>query len=223
MSNYSLFDVIGPNMIGPSSSHTAGAARIGMIAHKIVKGDVKKVVFYLHGSFRETYKGHGTDKALVGGILGFSPEDERIKTSFEIAKDKGIEFEFVKMDLGEGYHSNTVKLEIEKSNGEKAEVIGSSIGGGNVKIVGINGLKLEFTGQYPTIIVRQRDLPGAAAHITTCIAKNKVNIAFMSIYRNEKGKVAFTIVESDDKIDPKVIDDIKSNETLIEDAFVVEV
>lgn len=222
MSDYSIFDVVGPNMIGPSSSHTAGACRIGMIAHKLAKDEINEVIFYLHGSFKETYKGHGTDKALVGGILGFMPDDKRIRTSFEIAKEKAIKFDFEKVDLGSQYHSNTVKIVLKTVKNKEISIVGSSIGGGNVKIVEINGLKVEFSGFYPTIIVKQRDLPGAAAHITNSIADNKINIAFMSIFRNEKGKIAFTVVEADDKIPTKVIDDIKSNKELIEDCFIVE-
>lgn len=223
MKNYSIFDVVGPRMIGPSSSHTAGAARIAIAASKIAKGSIKEVKFYLHGSFAQTYKGHGTDKALVGGILGFSTEDERIRNSFEIADQKGIKYEFIPTDLGDEFHPNTVKMIITKEDDSKVEIIGESIGGGNIKIVGINGLDIEFTGEYYTLIVKQWDMPGAAAHITNCVAQNDVNIAFMRIYREEKGNNAFTIIEADEPICQKAIDDIKSNTQLIQDAFVVSI
>lgn len=222
MKDYSVFDIVGPNMIGPSSSHTAGAARLGRMASKIAGDNVKKVRFLLHGSFAETYKGHGTDKALVGGILGFSPEDDRIRNSFAIAEDQGVHFEFIPIDLGDDKHPNTVKIVMNTEDGKTVEVMGASIGGGNIKVTEINGLSLEFTGAYPTLIVKQWDAPGAAAHITNCVAKHNINIAFMSIYRQQKGNEAFTIIEADDKIDVHVIEDIKSNEKLIQDAFIIE-
>lgn len=221
MKNYSIFDIVGPNMIGPSSSHTAGAARIGIAARKIAQNDVDSVVFYLHGSFAQTYKGHGTDRALVGGILGFGPEDERIRKSFDIAKENGINFEFIKKNLGQDFHPNTVKIEIKKSTGEILSVTGSSIGGGNMKIVDINGFNVEFTGEYHTLMVKQWDKPGAAAHITNCLAKHEINIAFMNIYREEKGNNAFTIIKADDTINEKVVEDIKSNQNLIQEAIIV--
>lgn len=222
MKNYSVFDIVGPNMIGPSSSHTAGAARIGKLASKIAGGEIVDVKFLLHGSFASTYRGHGTDKALVGGILGFSPEDERIKTSFELAKEKGISFEFIATDLGDTAHPNTAKVVMTLKSGEVVEVVGASIGGGNVKINEINGLQLEFTGQYVTLIVEQNDLPGAAAHITKCLAETNVNIAFMRIYRHGKGEIANTIIEADEDINLEVVEMIKSNKALIRNAFVIK-
>ena len=221
MKNYSVFDIVGPNMIGPSSSHTAGAARLGRMAAKIAGDNIKSVKFLLHGSFAQTYKGHGTDKALVGGILGYAPDDDRIKTSFEIAKEKGVDFEFIPTDLGDDKHPNTVKLMITTEKG-LVEVMGASIGGGNIKITEINGLKIEFTGAYPTLIVKQFDIPGAAAYITSSVAKHNINIAFMSIYRQEKGNEAFTIIEADDIIPKNVVDDIRENNKYIQDAFIIE-
>ena len=129
--DYSVFDIVGPNMIGPSSSHTAGAARLGKSASKIAGKPVKEVNFLLHGSFAETYKGHGTDKALVGGILGFDPDDARIKYSFELAKEQGVKFEFIKTNLGENVHPNTVKMEMILEDGSKSTVMGASIGHNN--------------------------------------------------------------------------------------------
>ncbi|OPJ55571.1 L-serine ammonia-lyase, iron-sulfur-dependent subunit beta [Alkalithermobacter paradoxus] len=222
MKNYSIFDIVGPNMIGPSSSHTAGAARLGRVGYKIAGEKITNVKFYLHGSFAQTYKGHGTDKALVGGILGFAPDDERIRNSFQIAKESGLDFEFITVDLGDDYHPNTAKIEITTESGKKLEIVGASIGGGNIKVTQMNGLKLEFTGAYPTLIVKQRDLPGAATHITSCLSKNNINIAFMSIYRQEKGNEAFTIIEADDDIHENIVKDILSNEDLIKDAFIIK-
>ena len=147
MKNYSAFDILGPIMIGPSSSHTAGAARLGKIASTIAAGDIVEVRFLLHGSFAKTYKGHGTDKALVAGILGFDPWDEEIKESFEIARARNIKFSFEEVVM-EGAHPNTVKFIIKKVDNSISTITGSSIGGGNVIVTEINGMDIEFTGEY---------------------------------------------------------------------------
>lgn len=209
MSELSMFDVLGPNMIGPSSSHTAGACRIGKVGNKMAKGDITKVRFYLHGSFAQTYRGHGTDRALVGGILGFDPDDERIVNSFSIAKKAGVEFDFKKTDLGD-VHSNTVKIEITKSSGDVVEVVGSSIGGGNILITMINGLELEFTGEYFTLVVPHFDRLGVVTKVTATLAKHQINIAFMKVYRHNRGKEAFMIIESDDVVDKETMEEIKT-------------
>ena len=135
MREYSVFDILGPIMIGPSSSHTAGAARLGKEARNIVGDDFKAIKFYLHGSFAETYKGHGTDRALVAGALGMEPDDERLRDALNIAKEKGIDIEFIPTDLGEDKHPNTVKMIFTKNDGSEVEVLGSSIGGGNIQIL----------------------------------------------------------------------------------------
>lgn len=206
MKEFSVFDILGPVMIGPSSSHTAGAVRLGKIAGIIAEDNKpRKVVFLLHGSFSETYRGHGTDKALVAGILGMEPWDVRIKTSFEIAENMGIEFEFKKADLGD-VHPNTVKFLITKSNGEVVKIMGSSTGGGNIKIIEINDNAVEFTGNYPTLIVSHKDVPGMISKITTMIYENNINIAFLKVYRNSRGLSAKMIIETDSIIDKKIID-----------------
>ncbi|WP_432663840.1 L-serine ammonia-lyase, iron-sulfur-dependent subunit beta [Wukongibacter baidiensis] len=220
MKNYSAFEIIGPKMIGPSSSHTAGAARLGKIAGKLADYDVKKVQFLLHGSFAKTYRGHGTDRALMAGILGMKESDEELKESLSIAEEKGIDYEFTEADLGE-VHPNTVKFIIEKSNGEEISLMGSSIGGGNIKVVEINGLKLEFTGQYPTIITRHEDHPGIISKITKILAYYKINIAFMSVYRQDKGEDAFMVIESDNKLEPKLIEYIKNSVEDIKNIFLI--
>lgn len=135
MREYSVFDILGPIMIGPSSSHTAGAARLGKEARQIVGENFKAIKFYLHGSFAETYKGHGTDRALVAGALGMEPDDDRLKDALNIAKSKGIDIEFIPADLGEDKHPNTVKMVFTKEDGTEQEIIGSSIGGGNVQML----------------------------------------------------------------------------------------
>ena len=169
MKNYSAFDILGPIMIGPSSSHTAGAARLGKIAATIAAGEIVEVKFLLNGSFAKTYKGHGTDKALVAGILGFDPWDEEIKESFAIAKSRNLKFYFEEVVM-EGAHPNTVKFLIKKRDNSISTITGSSIGGGNVIVTEINGMEIEFTGEYPTLIINHRDRPGMISKVSTIIS-----------------------------------------------------
>ena len=177
MSSMGVFDILGPIMIGPSSSHTAGAARLGKVAGTIAGNEVIDVTFLLHGSFGKTYKGHGTDRALVAGIMGMEPSDERLRDSLEIAKEKGLKITFKDVDLGD-YHPNTVKFVMKLKNGNVCEVIGSSIGGGNIEIVEINGSAVKFTGAYSTIITSHKDIPGTVAKVTNLLYDSNVNIAF---------------------------------------------
>lgn len=209
MANIGIFDVLGPIMIGPSSSHTAGAARLGKIAGTIVNKPIKEVSFLLHGSFRETYKGHGTDRALVAGILGFLPNDPNLKDSISIANEKGIIIRFLPADLGQ-VHPNTVKFLIKDIDDIEWEVLGSSIGGGLVEIHEINGKKVKITGEYPTIITCHDDVPGTVSKISTLFYENKINIAFMSLSRNQKGKDATMTLEVDTNISDEIINEIKS-------------
>lgn len=204
MKDFSLFDIIGPSMIGPSSSHTAGATRLGKVAYRIACKEIQSVEFLLHGSFAKTYKGHGTDKALLGGILGFNPDDERIRDSFRLAKENNITFSFKEADLGE-VHPNTVKIIVTKPNNEKVELLGSSTGGGNIIVCQINGLDLEFTGVYTTLIISHKDKPGVVAKVTTILAENNINIAYMRVYRYGRGENAFMIIETDDSIEKVVM------------------
>ena len=214
MKEYSVFDILGPIMIGPSSSHTAGAVRLGKIARAIAEeSKLKKVVFLLHGSFSETYKGHGTDKALIAGILGMEPWDDRIRDSFKIAKEQGIEFEFKGADLGD-VHPNTVKFLITKADGETVSVMGSSIGGGNINIIEINGSSVDFRGNYPTLIVSHKDVPGMISKITTMIYENNINIAFLKVYRNSRGLSAKMIIETDTVVSKEIIDKIQEVENI---------
>lgn len=209
MANIGIFDVLGPIMIGPSSSHTAGAARLGKIAGTIVNKPIKEVSFLLHGSFKETYKGHGTDRALVAGILGFLPDDPNLKDSISIANEKGIIIRFLPADLGQ-VHPNTVKFLIKDIDDIEWEVLGSSIGGGLVEILEINGKKVKITGEYPTIITCHDDIPGTVSKISTLFYENKINIAFMSLGRNQKGKDATMTLEVDTTISDEIINEVKS-------------
>lgn len=209
MKKFSMFDILGPIMIGPSSSHTAGAARLAKIAKIVAGGEISKVQFFLHGSFSKTYKGHGTDRALVAGILGMDPWDDRLRESLNIAKEQGLEIEFIEADLGE-VHPNTVKFKIIKKDEEIVEVVGSSIGGGNIEIIEIDGDKIQFTGEYPTLIVRQRDIPGVISHVTTLMYEENINIAFMKVYRSSRGKEATMFFETDSVVPEDVVEKIKN-------------
>lgn len=210
MREYSCFDILGPIMIGPSSSHTAGAARLAKIAAIIAGEDkFKKVEFYLHGSFAKTYRGHGTDKALVAGVLGLNPWDERLKNSFDIAKENNMEFRFIETDLGDE-HPNTVKIIFTKDNGINVEVMGSSVGGGNIKITEIDGQKIEFTGNYPTLIIKHKDVPGMISKVSTIIYEAEINIAFLKVYRKNRGYKASMIFETDSVIPEDIATKIKA-------------
>ncbi|MHA1340682.1 MAG: L-serine ammonia-lyase, iron-sulfur-dependent subunit beta [Promethearchaeota archaeon] len=202
----SLFDVVGHIMIGPSSSHTAGACQIAYIARLILIGEdrkdkkIKKAIIKLHGSFAETYKGHGTDKALLGGLLGCKPDDERLRESFNIVKEIGLEFKIEKVDLGADYHPNSVLLELYDENNTKLEIIGSSIGGGNIIIKEINGMEAGFAADKPTLILINEDKPGVIAKITKIIADFNYNINHMKITQNIPKKMALTWIELSKKI-----------------------
>lgn len=211
MGNIGVFDVIGPIMIGPSSSHTAGAARLGKIARTIVNKPIKSVTFLLHGSFKETYKGHGTDRALVAGILGMEPEDARLRTSLDIAKEEGLKVEFQPADLGQ-VHPNTVKCLITDCDDMCWEVLGSSIGGGMVAIQEINGNKVKISGEHPTVITCHDDIPGTVSKISTLIYENNINIAHMTLGRSQKGKDATMTMEVDTRLSDEIIEKIKKVE-----------
>lgn len=211
MAGISLFEVIGPNMVGPSSSHTAGAVSMALLASKLLKEPVKQVAFTLYGSFAQTYRGHGTDRALLGGMMGFETDDLRIRDAFSIAEKRNIAYSFQTAENKE-LHPNTADMDIVGESGKKLFVRGISIGGGKVKIVRLNQIDVDFTGEYSTLIVSQVDKQGIVAHITKCLNDYNVNIAFMRLFREDKGAAAFTIVETDDKILPEIVEEIEKNE-----------
>lgn len=203
----SIFDILGPIMIGPSSSHTAGAVRIGRVARMIADGCIKKAVFYLHGSFANTYKGHGTDKALMAGILGMETDDERIKESLTLAEEMGICVEFIETDLGD-VHPNTVKIVIVKTVGTEISVLGASIGGGEILITKINDDEVEYNGKYPLLIVKHKDIHGMISNITGVVADCGINIATLKVGRQAKGEVAATFIETDTIVPEKAVEKI---------------
>lgn len=211
----SIFEVVGPIMIGPSSSHTAGAAKLARIARNIVNEPFKKVMFGLHGSFAMTYKGHGTDRALVAGVLGLYEDDEALADSFELAKQQGLEYEFEQINL-ENVHENTVKITFSLEDGSSYYVIGSSIGGGQILITDINGFRTEFTAQYSTIVINHYDKKGIISDVSAILANNFINIATMRLSRNARGEEAFCIIETDDVIPHHVKESMEELENIIQ-------
>ena len=196
MKSVGVFDILGPIMVGPSSSHTAGAARLGKVARAVAGADIEEVTFYLHGSFAKTYKGHGTDL--------------RLRDSLEIARELGLKIGFKEADLGD-VHPNTVEFIIKGKEGNY-ELIGSSIGGGSIEVTSVNGNAVNFTGAYPTVIVSNRDVPGVLSKVASILYDNDINIAFMKVFRNQKGKNATMVFEVDHEITAEIIGNIKAIE-----------
>ena len=205
MGKSSAFDLLGPIMVGPSSSHTAGAVRLGKMARTILGGMPERAQVILHGSFAQTGKGHGTHEALVAGLLGFNPDDERIPEALAVAQGLGLKVEFQAADLGD-VHPNTVKFILTDEQGENVEVVGSSIGGGRIRIEQVNGFPVEITGDYPVLIVLHQDLPGVVAQVTSLLATAQVNIAQMRVAREKKGARALMVVETDQRVAPAAVE-----------------
>jgi L-serine dehydratase len=214
-----VFDIIGPIMIGPSSSHTAGAVRIGAIARQLLSAEPVNVSISFYGSFAKTYKGHGTDKAIIGGLLGMSTDDEALRNSLDIAAAKGMNFKFNIME-NKSEHPNAAFVEAEGKSGEKVSILGFSVGGGNVVIKKLNGTDVEFTAQFNTLIVPHYDLPGTIAVITTIFAKEDINIAFMKVYRSKCRGESIMIIETDQKISEGLRNEI-SKLSAVKDAKIV--
>lgn len=194
-----LFDIIGPVMVGPSSSHTAGAVKIGYVSQKLLSEPLVQAEILLHGSFLATGKGHGTQFALVAGLLGMREDDSRIPQSLEIAKENKINIIFGKTNL-KGYHPNSVLIKLIGMNGRKLEIIGESIGGSVINIANIDGLSANFSGDNPTLIVHNKDQPGHVAEVTSMLSHKSVNIASMKLYRASRGGNAVMILELDQEI-----------------------
>ena len=221
MSFISVFDVLGPNMIGPSSSHTAGAAVIAYLAHKMIAPPLKKVDFTLYGSFAKTYHGHGTDRALLGGIMGFSTDDTRIRNSFSIATERGLSYSFTPCETETDVHPNTVDIRMENAAGQIMTVRGESLGGGKMHIVRINGVHVDFSGEYASVVVIQQDKPGVVAHLTKVLSDRNVNIAFMRLFREGKGDTAYSIIESDGTLPEGIDQELRAN-PYIRDVMIVQ-
>ena len=201
-----IFDIMGPVMVGPSSSHTAGAARIGLMARRLLgEGTPKSAEITLYGSFAATGQGHGTDRALIAGLLGMKPDDERLSVSFEWASAAGMAFAFMRSKLS-AEHPNTARLDVESKSGRKLSMTASSLGGGRIIVTEMNGLRINFTGDLPTLIVQNVDQPGHVGDVTSMLAQAEVNIATMHVYRNHPGGNAVMIIETDKSVPRDVID-----------------
>lgn len=210
----SIFDVIGHIIVGPSSSHTAGACQIAYIGQLIFGKTPEFVKIGLHGSFAETYRGHGSDVAIIGGLCGLRPDDERIPKSFQIAQEKNLRYMFETIDLGAEYHPNSIVLEMH-NNQEMVTIIGSSIGGGNIIINEINGMEAGFMGDYPTIVLMNYDKVGIIAKISDTISNAKLNIGSMKVFRDPHKKQSLIWIELDSSIPSDLITQIKAIKEII--------
>lgn len=202
-----IFDIIGPVMIGPSSSHTAGAARIGRMAREILGEPVVKAEITLYGSFSDTGKGHGTDKAIAAGLMGYLPESEEIREALELAKSKGIDMKFI-FSSEESDHPNTAFIKAQGKSGHKVEVLGVSLGGGRIKITEIDGVSVEITGEEYTLITNHHDVPGIVADVSLRLAQNNINISNMRVFRKKKGLNAVMIVHTDHEVPQEILKDL---------------
>ena len=207
-----LFDILGPVMVGPSSSHTAGAVRIGHIARRLLGEETPRhAVITLSGSFAATGRGHGTDRALVAGLLGMQPDDERIARSFFIAADMGMEFRFESANL-RGEHPNTARICLTGKSGRRMSIVASSLGGGRITVVELNGLRVRFSGDLPTLIVQNHDQPGLVSDVTGILARNGVNIATLQLYRDHPGGSAVMVIEIDKPVPQEELDGLRQVE-----------
>lgn len=204
----SVFDIIGPVMIGPSSSHTAGAARISKAARDLLGEEPKFAKIHLYESFAKTYKGHGSDFALAGGLLGFETDDLRMRQALEIAKQQDLEIEFVE-DTAATEHPNTIRI-IAESADKKVELVGISIGGGKIEIIELNGFQLRLSGNHPAILVMHNDRFGAIASISNILAKHEINIGHMEVNRKDLGQEAMMVIETDQNIQDNVMQELKN-------------
>jgi len=206
----SLLDIIGPVMVGPSSSHTAGACRLGLLARCLVGGTPQRARVELHGSFARTGEGHGTDKAIVGGLMGFRPDDERLREALEIAEREGLDYRFEKTKLGEegAVHPNTTRITLERGD-RSATMVGSSLGAGRVLVTEIDGYPVEVTGNYHTIVLVAEDIPGSIARIAGILADHGLNIATLKVTRKDRGGDAFMVIEIDDEPSEEVRDEVR--------------
>lgn len=194
----SLLDIIGPIMVGPSSSHTAGACRIGLLARGLVGGTPERALIELHGSFARTGEGHGTDKAIAGGLLGFRPDDERLRDALDIMEREGLDYRFTKTTLADDVHPNTARLTVERA-GFTSVVLGSSLGAGRIRLTEVDGYPVDITGNLHTLVLVAEDRPGSIAKIAGILAEERINLATMRVTRKERGGDAFMVIELDDR------------------------
>ena len=216
----SVFDIIGPVMIGPSSSHTAGAARIGKAARTLFGKEPTWADIHLYQSFAKTYRGHGTDVAIVGGLLGYETDDTRIRESLQIAKKKGLKVHF-HLDEASTDHPNTARIKLGNDK-ETFELVGISIGGGKVEITELNGFKLRLSGNHPAILVLHNDRFGAIASVTQILAKHEINIGHMEVSRKDVGKNALMVIEVDQNVDQSIEKELEEADHILQIAKIVD-
>lgn len=214
--DFSIFDIVGPVLIGPSSSHTAGACRLANAAKAIFSKPIDEVAIYVYGSFSQTLFGHGTNKALVGGLLGISPCDEKLTSSLEIAKEEGLKYSFL-MDDSTLSSENIVRFEIVGVNGDKMTICGASIGGGSIIINKINEIDLHISLKYGTLVINFVDKPGAVNSVSSILAQRNINIASINLYRKAKHSSAYMIIELDQDLYKETLDCLRA----IEGALVI--
>lgn len=204
-----IFDLIGPIMVGPSSSHTAGAVRIGLVSRKLLGEEVQRAELYLHGSFADTGAGHGTDTALIAGLLGMEPDDERIPHSFEYAENVGLEFSFGVTEL-RAAHPNSVLLKLWGKSGAELEIVAASVGGGRIQIRRLGGMETCFSAEQPTLIIKNEDQPGSVADVSRVLAQRGINIGTFRVNRDGRGGCAVMVIECDAPISEDVVKYISS-------------
>lgn len=209
-----LLDIIGPVMVGPSSSHTAGAVKIGRACQKLLAEKIIDAQIFFHGSFLATGKGHGTDKALVAGLLGMQVDDPSIPQSFEIAQKEGMHFTLSGIDLGD-VHPNSVKMKLTGESGRILEVIAASVGGGQIQICQLDGLTVNFSGDSPTLIVQHMDKPGYVTEVTSMLSCKSINIATMQLYRAARGGNAVMVIECDEEVPQETIQWLEKMEGIL--------
>ena len=214
----SIFDILGPVMVGPSSSHTAGAVRIGLTASQLFGCMPDRVLVYLHGSFAATGKGHGTDRAIIAGLLGMKPDDMRIPDSFEVAQEEGMDFRLEEKEI-RGAHPNTARIRMESDDGQKMELQAYSIGGGRIRVSMLDGIDVDFSGESNTLIVRNIDKPGCITDVTAALSREQINVATMQVFRDKRGGLAVMVVETDQAVPQETISLLEKTEGIVRVTF----
>ena len=204
----SLFEILGPRMVGPSSSHTAGACRLGLLTRAVAGGTPERAEIELHGSFAMTGEGHGTKKAIIGGLLGYAPDDSRLRESLSRAPEEGLEYRFETVELGEEAHPNTARLRVWR-DGEETVVLGASIGGGRIRVTEIDGFPVSLHGSLPTLIVYADDVPGTIARIAGLFGERGINLATMHVDRTGRGEQALMTIEVDGEIPEALVEKLR--------------
>lgn len=204
-----IFDIVGPVMVGPSSSHTAGAVKIGRVARKLLGEEVSEAEILFYGSFLATGKGHGTDKAIVAGLMGYASDDRRIPESLTEARKRGMQITYGKLELADA-HPNTVKLILKGKTGRTLEILASSVGGGRIAVNEIDGMPATFGAELPTLVIHNEDKPGLVAHVTALLQDYSINIATMQLYRSGRGDQAVMVIECDQPVAPPVTEAVKT-------------